>query len=89
MKTRSDFETDKLAFNIKNQSRISSAGPDLKPHVKCCGRCNRTLELYYFNPSPENSNLKMPWCIRCQEELEAQKAARPQKVFTTEIKREY
>ena len=87
MKTREQLLIDPLASNIRqgtrSQFKSNRAGPNLKAaYMKICGRCERELELYYFNPSPDNQNLKMNVCIKCENELAAQKAARPVKVHT-------
>jgi hypothetical protein len=96
MKTREKLLRDPLASTIRQKSvshnlKPTPCGPSHAPCLKTCGRCSRELELYYYNSSPDNPNLKMPICIKCTEEVEAIQAARgvKQPVFTTEIKREY
>jgi len=96
MKTRSDFETDKLAHNIRQESRATSAGPRLGPSLKTCsGPCQKELPLSAF-PFSTNPNFRQAVCSECQEELARRRAdlkairgVAPQKVATLEIKREY
>ncbi len=95
MKTQNDLANDPLAFNIRQNARITSAGPKRSPATKTCsGPCGKELPLTDFGFG-ENPNFRRGMCLECEQEITRRRAAQKpirgvaQQVQTLDIKREY